>query len=232
MPNQGQFDGSDPYFVIDIVLCRVEWGDPNGAGLSALAWSKSGARTRRVPDNPWVTYFGIRGHQSQWLNGHRAITAAHRQRLQALAGRRLRHSWLVWDRDADEWFADCPILLDFDSEQVEVNHQKLDDLSITWNTIDPVGLAVWSNGDDDDPEVHTFHLGWRHDAMAELAAFESQQLQAVELLEGAGCDVANGMVAVSFVFAGGRMTISNALDENDLEFGAPHVDYRRVLLHN
>lgn len=177
-----------------------------------------------------MTYFDIRGHQPQWLYGRDAITAANGQRLRALAGRRLRHGWLVWDRDAGEWFADCPVLLDFDGEQVEVNHQKFNDLSITWNTIDPVGLAMWSNGDDDDPDVHTFHLEWRHDAKAELVAFEGQQLQAVELLEWVGRDLANGMIAVSFVFAGGRMTISNGLDENDLEFGAPHADYRRLLL--
>ncbi|WP_330252887.1 hypothetical protein OG874_43785 [Nocardia sp. NBC_00565] len=69
-------------------------------------------------------------------------------------------------------------------------------------------------------------MGWRHDALPELAVFEGQQLTAVELLEWAGGDVADGMVAVSFVFAGRRLTISNALDENGLEFGAPHRNYR------
>jgi hypothetical protein len=65
-----------------------------------------------------MTYFGIQGHEPQWLNGHREITAAHEQRLQAPAGRRLRHGWPAWDRDVDEWFADCPVLMDIDGEQV------------------------------------------------------------------------------------------------------------------
>ncbi|WP_433204957.1 hypothetical protein ACQP1G_17065 [Nocardia sp. CA-107356] len=173
-----------------------------------------------------MSYFDIEGYQPQWLQGRRAITAAHGHRLHALVGRHLDHVWLVWDRDDDEWFADGPVVLDFDGEQVEINHQKFADLSVTWSTVDPTGQATWSNGDDEDPEVHTFHLAWRHDTRAELTALEGKRLQAVELLEWAGRDVAEGMVAVSFVFAEGRVTISNALDENCLEFGAPHPDYR------
>ncbi|MDQ7807286.1 hypothetical protein Q5425_26420 [Amycolatopsis sp. A133] len=85
-----------------------------------------------------MSYFDIRGYQPRWLSGCQAITVAHGRRLRALVGRRLRHVWLLWDLDADEWFADGPVLLDFDGEQAEVNHYEFDDLSITWNTIDPV----------------------------------------------------------------------------------------------
>lgn len=35
-----------------------------------------------------------------------------------------------------EWFADCPVVLDFDGVQVELGHWKLDEVSIGWNTID------------------------------------------------------------------------------------------------
>ncbi|WP_040699330.1 hypothetical protein [Nocardia vinacea] len=179
-----------------------------------------------------MSYFDIAGYQPQWLSGRRAIAAAHGRRLRTLVGRNLNHGWLIWDRDDDEWFADGPVLFDFDGEQVELNHQKFADLSITWNTIDPVGQGIWSSGDDDDPEVHTFHLGWRHDTRPELAALEGRQLQGIELLEWIGSDVANGMVAVSFIFADDRVTISNGMDENLLEFGAPPAGYRRYQLHD
>lgn len=46
-------------------------------------------------------------------------------------------AWLVWDVQDNEWFSDCPVLLSFTGEQVEVNHQKFDDPSITWNTVGP-----------------------------------------------------------------------------------------------
>jgi hypothetical protein len=57
--------------------------------------------------------------------------------LDRLVDRRLTRALLVWDLDEDKWFADCPILLDFEGEQVENNHGKFDELSITWHTIDP-----------------------------------------------------------------------------------------------
>ncbi|WP_018680340.1 hypothetical protein [Actinokineospora enzanensis] len=178
-----------------------------------------------------MSYFDIQGFRPQWLDGARAISVAHSPRLQALAGRRLRHAWLLWDLDDDEWFSDGPVLLDFDGEQVEISHRKFGDLSITWNTIDPVGRPTWTSGDLDDPEVCGFRLAWRGDARAELAALRGGRLQVAELLEYAGRNVANGMVAVSFAFPDGRVTVSNGLDENDLEFGDPDPDYRRVPTH-
>jgi hypothetical protein len=39
--------------------------------------------------------------------------------------------------------------------------------------------------------------------------------------------VAQGMVAVSFTFRDGRVTIYNALDENGMEFGLPDRRYAR-----
>lgn len=184
-------------------------------------------------DNQRVFDFGIQGYQPHWLNGRHAVTLAHGPRLQSLVGRRLVSSWLVWDRDTDEWFADCPVLLAFDGEQVEINHQKFDDLSITWNTIDPDGQITWPGGDDNEPDVHAFHLSWRNDADAALATLNGQKLHTVELLEWASdtSDFANGMVAVSFVFEHDRVTITNALDENRLDYGPPHPDYHRHPLH-
>lgn len=171
-----------------------------------------------------MSYFGIQGYEPQWLNGLSAISAAHGARLQALAGHQLRHAWLLWDQD-DEWFADAPVLLDFGHEQVEINHKKFDDLSITWNTIDPVKQPTWTYGDW-HPDNYIFQLAWRHDARAELASLQGQHVQTVELLEHGGGDMADGMVAVSFAFPDGRVTISNGLDENSLEFGGPDPNYR------
>ena len=197
-------------------------GDRNGITLENPMPERIGSR-----DNPWVSYFDIQGYQPQWLNGVSAVSVAHGPRLQALAGRHLRHAWLLWDLDADEWFADGPVVLDFDHEQVEINHQKFDDLSVTWNTIDPARQPAWTYGDWGNPDDHVVRLASRHNARAELAALRGQRLQAVDLLEYAGGDMADGMVAVSFAFPDGRVTISNGLDDNSLEFGEPTPSYRR-----
>jgi len=174
-----------------------------------------------------MSSFGIDGYEPRWLNGARSIRTAHGRRLHAMTGRPLSRIWLLWDVDADEWFADGPVLLDFDGEQVEVDHQKFDDLSITWNTVDPAGSTTWTDGDDPD---HALHLRWRDDALPGLTALHGRRLDRVELLECVVPDLANGMVAPSFVLAHDRVTISNALDENGIEFGAPGPGYRTLSL--
>ncbi|WP_326588217.1 hypothetical protein [Streptomyces sp. NBC_01294] len=161
--------------------------------------------------------FDIETHAPQWLHGRAAITAGHGDRLRALAGRTLTRAWLLWDVEEDAWFADAPVLLDFGGEQIEIQHQKFDDIALSWNTLAPRGSAHWPG----------FDLRWRHDAVPELASLQGQALQDIELLEWRGDDAAQGMVAVAFVFRQGRVTVFNALDENGLSFTAPERDYER-----
>lgn len=42
--------------------------------------------------------------------------------------------------------------------------------------------------------------------------------------------MAKGMVALGFVFPGGRVTVYNALDTNGLSYGAPSSAYERHAL--
>lgn len=91
--------------------------------------------------------FGMEGYRPHWLNGRSAVAADHGRRLRALIGRPLTRGWLVWDVEDDEWFPDCPVLLDFAGERTEVNHRKFDDLSITWNTVDPHRPVKWPGFD-------------------------------------------------------------------------------------
>ena len=165
-----------------------------------------------------MTRFGIQDYQPQWLNGRESVTKMHGQRLAGLV-HTLSHIWLVWDLDADEWFTDAPVLLDFRIDQVQIDHQKFDDLSITWNTTDP-HRAI---------EDSYFHLIWRPEPMPELQALPGKKLQAVELLEWRNdChDMANGSIAGGFDLAPDWLTVLNALDENGFEHQPPGPNYRR-----
>ncbi|MFE6306401.1 hypothetical protein [Nocardiopsis sp. NPDC057823] len=154
--------------------------------------------------------FGIGGYRPRWVVGAAAV-GAYGDRLRALAGRRLTRTWLVWDVEGDEWFADCPVLLDFEGEQVEVDHARLDDLSITWNTVDPAAPVRWPG----------FTLCRRPDAHPAPNGLRGRELRGVDLLERKGC------VDVRFRFDGGDLTVLNALDENELRFDPAPADRRR-----
>lgn len=163
--------------------------------------------------------FGIAGYRPHWLQGLEAVTTAHSHRLAGLAGRTLHHVWLVWDLGSDEWFVDCPVLLDFGGERVEINHQKTDDLSITFNTIDPRQPVIWPTSDD-------FQLAWRPEPIEQLEEVRGQELRHARFLEYAGGTMADGSIALGFTFPAGHLTIYNALDENDFLFGLPSQDWR------
>ncbi|GGX40075.1 hypothetical protein [Streptomyces noursei] len=165
--------------------------------------------------------FGIEGYRPQWLSGRGEVLREHRRRLRALCGRPLTGFWMAWDLDDDEWFCDCPVLLDFAGEQVEVNHHEFDEVSLTWSTIDPGRSLRWAG----------FDLQWRSEPLPEVQALCGLPLQRVELLGWMGKDAAHGAVDVSFVFPDGRVSVFNALDENGLDFARPSAEQHPYTVH-
>jgi hypothetical protein len=167
--------------------------------------------------------FGIQDYEPDWLSGREAVTAAHGERLAHLAGRTLQHIWLVWDRRADEWFPDAPVLLDLGDERVSVDHQKFDDLCLTWDTLDPARTI------EDAGEDWPFDLVWRPEPTPQLAELAGRTLHGVQLLVRAGGrhDLADQSVAIGLDLAPDWLTVFNAMDENGLAAGPPDSRYRR-----
>ncbi|MER6917247.1 hypothetical protein ABT354_36870 [Streptomyces sp. NPDC000594] len=161
---------------------------------------------------------GISGFEPSFLVGIDAVRRAHGSRLAGLAGQRLTGFALVRFAEDGDWFAECPVVLDFGGARVEVCHSKLDELSIGWNTIDTTAAVTgWE----------WFELTPRWSRSDErLEPFVGQELREVALLEWrpSGHDLAAGTVTVEFVFAAGRLRIVNGLDENRFETGAARPD--------
>lgn len=156
---------------------------------------------------------GISGFEPSFLVGLEAVRHVHGSGLVTLVGRRLTGFAVVRFVEDGEWFAECPVVLDFDGIQVEVCHGKFDELSIGWDTIDTAaGIAGW--------EWFELTPQWsQRDKCLEL--FVGQELCQVALLEWrpASRDLAAGTVAVEFTFAEGCLWIVNGLDENCIEIG-------------
>lgn len=119
------------------------------------------------------------------------------------------------------WFADCPVVLDFDGERAELCHWKFDEISISWNSIDTTAVISGWEGFELTPR-------WSS-ADARLEPFTGQELREVALLEWrpSGPDLAYGNIAVEFVFDAGRFRIANGLDENAIEVGDTPSEYAR-----
>jgi hypothetical protein len=171
----------------------------------------------------WHVHLGIPGFTPHWLTGLQAIHAAHGARLGSLVGRTLMSADLACFVEDGSWFADCPVILDFAGERVEICHQKFDELSITWNAIDcSMPIGGWDETD--------FTPVWRPGCDL-LGDFIGGEVQEVALLEWRGArDMADGMAAVEFVFDAGRFAVANGLDENVIETGMRGPAYERHVL--
>lgn len=164
---------------------------------------------------------GISGFEPTFLVGLEAIREEHGPRLAALGGRRLTGFAIVRFIENGDWYADCPVVLDFDGVQVEISHSKIDELSIGWNTVDTTAeITGW--------EWFELTPAWSR-ADERLEPFVGQKLREVALLEWRPSrrDVADGTLAVEFVFDTGRFDIANGLDENSIEGGEAHPEWVR-----
>ncbi|MEU1409141.1 hypothetical protein ABZ471_44065 [Streptomyces sp. NPDC005728] len=161
---------------------------------------------------------GISGFKPSFLVGVEAVRQAHGSRSATLAGRRLTEFAVVRFAEDGDWFADCPVVLDFDVIQVEVCHWKLDELSVGWDTIDTASTITGREWSELTPQ-------WSH-RDERLEPFVGQKLCEVALLEWrpADSDLAAGTAVVEFVFAGGCLRIVNGLDENRIEVGETQPD--------
>ncbi|MGW4999692.1 hypothetical protein ACWEP8_18670 [Streptomyces hydrogenans] len=165
--------------------------------------------------------WGIAGFEPTFLSGLDAVRQVHGPRLAALAGRRLTDFAVVRFAEDGEWFADCPVVLDFEGARVEVCHQKLDELSIGWATIDTTAPVTGWEWYERTPR-------WSRED-ERLAPFVGEELREVALLERRpdGPDLAAGRVALEFAFARDRLRIANGLDENRVEVGVTPRGYVR-----
>ncbi|MGE0728634.1 MAG: hypothetical protein AB7O92_01375 [Acidimicrobiia bacterium] len=177
-----------------------------------------------------------------YLTGYPAVVEQHGVRLSQLIGRRLTAVWLLWADErgeAEPWFCDAPVLLDFGGEQVEIDHCCSERLSITWNTIDPADASRWCAADVPPSPEGYGPLRWRRDVVDRLTALEGATLVDLELWVPVGdtpeqrrqpVQLDEASVWPSFRFADRRLTVMNTGDENGLRFGARYRDVEAVPL--
>jgi len=129
---------------------------------------------------------GIAGFEPILLVGLDAIRREYGARLAALVGRCMSGYVVVRFVENGDWFADCPIVLDFDGIKAEICHWKFDELSIGWNTVDTTAaISGW--------ECHDLIPGWSR-LDERLGPFVGRELREVALLEWrpSSLDLADG----------------------------------------
>ena len=165
-----------------------------------------------------------------------------RDRLLSLLGQSLVATWIVWDQERDEWFADEPVVLQFSQDRIAIVFARLDELSVTWNTIDLQATPNWWGC------YEYLDLQWRESGNEILAANVGATLSGISVVEmfslttvvedplhpeRVGAVSTSWLLhALEFHFGQAVTAIFNALDENGVQ-AVSHAgsDYRHTLVN-
>lgn len=166
-----------------------------------------------------------------YLNSVQAVLETHSSALSSLLGKSLTDSWVVWEQNEDEWFNDAPVVLNFEGVHLELNFFKLDELSITFDTLDLHQKPDWYG-------LTNFDLIWRKDVLKELVdvkgfylermtvteyLFETEVMENRTYPELVGQKNAAWLLSgLSFWFGDSKfVTVHNGLDENAVSAEQP-----------
>jgi hypothetical protein len=156
--------------------------------------------------------------------------------LRELIGKRILEVWVVWDSKNDEWFKDCPVVLNIEGIQMEICTSKIDEIAITFNTINLSEGINWFDIDD-------FALEWREGAFSDLLSVKNKQIKNIEVIESKlqseivfSIDIPNSqgdkssswvLNGIGFELDNGYFSVYNNIDENEISTKLDVSDYIR-----
>ncbi|MGA8113858.1 MAG: histidine phosphatase family protein [Actinocatenispora sp.] len=150
----------------------------------------------------------VGGYRPRWLYSAREILDVHGGRLSRLAGQPLTRTWLLWDQDLDEWYAEGPVVLEFPDTRLTVCHRRSGECSMSWDDLDP--------DEPVDAGDESLRLSWRDDPLPPLSAIAGVPLRVIDLIEQGDPDGRWMIDAVEFGFGGAHLRLSNCDGRNTL----------------
>jgi broad specificity phosphatase PhoE len=176
-----------------------------------------------TPDAPVGAFtHELGGYRPRWLYTAREIIDVHGSRLAGLIGQPLGKTWLLWDRDLDEWYSEGPVVFEFAEVRLTVCHRRSGECSLSWDDLDPAEPV--------DAGDESLRLSWRPDPTPALSKAAGHQLRTLDLIEE-GDAAGRWMInAIELGLGNPRLRLSNSDGHNTLsEGGVPAAGtHRRV----
>ncbi len=160
------------------------------------------------------------GYRPRWLYSAREILDVHGSKLSRLVGQSLKHTWLLWDEDLDQWYAEGPVIFEFGRTRLTVCHRRTGECSLSWDDLDP--------SEPVDAGDESIRLLWRQDPMPSLGVAAGHPLRVLDLIEDGDPDGRWMIEAVEFGFGNPHLRLTNIDGRNTLSSGiAPASNTRR-----
>lgn len=181
--------------------------------------------------------FGIESYTPCFYENAKDIMTEHAKQLNNIVGKRIIDVWIVWDAKNDEWFKDCPVVLDIEGIQLELCTTELDKLSITYNTIDMSAAINWYGTD-------AFILEWRKNALKDFTLARSKMISSIDVIEylyetdtlfsrenpkATGEKKSSWILnGIGFTLEDSYFSVYNGLDQNEISFQPDLSSYVRT----
>lgn len=81
-------------------------------------------------------WLGIQNYNPQFHEDANQLVEKHKKELELLIGQSIIEIWILWNLTEDEWYTIAPVVIVTDAMQIEVCANKINEYSITFNTID------------------------------------------------------------------------------------------------
>lgn len=169
--------------------------------------------------------FGIENYNPHFYSDSTDIITQLGQELKKLIGKEILDIWVVYDTNNNEWFKDCPIVLNVEGIKLELCASKINEFAITFNTIDMSKKLSWY-------DMCNFDLDWRKEPINELLLVKNKKICNIELIEyNLQTEIAYSkdnpnqvgkkhsawiLNGIGFELSGGYFSVFNGLDENEI----------------
>ncbi|WP_026908318.1 hypothetical protein [Paucisalibacillus globulus] len=153
------------------------------------------------------------------------IIMDYKSHLIHLKGKKIVDIWIAWDKDNNEWFNDCPVLIGFYDCQLELCAYKSDEYKISFNQI-PVSQSIDWYGTD-------FKLEWVKNKLPSLTSLNNQLVKHIEIIEvySGGVGTSLSLYGVGFQLVEGYFAVCNGLDENIITTERPDsLNYKCTII--
>jgi hypothetical protein len=138
------------------------------------------------------------------------IIQDHKNCLKQLKGKKITDIWIAWDKDNNEWFNDCPVVISFEDCQLELCAYKSDEYKISFNEI-PIFQPIDWYGTN-------FNLEWVKNKLPFQASLTNKRVKHMEIIEvyNGEAGVSLSLHGVGFQLEDSYFAVCNGLDENML----------------
>ncbi|ELS32500.1 MULTISPECIES: hypothetical protein [Pseudanabaena] len=121
--------------------------------------------------------WGIRSYQPKWSDSATELLGLI-SRI-PLIGSQVQALWSLWDEENDEWFNDAPVVICTQENQLEFCANKLNEFSISLDSINLSVPVYWC--EDEDPDTKSFR--WVQQRNPEFRDLVGKLITGIEIVE-------------------------------------------------